>query len=270
MMERRNRGKKGKKGSVQAESHSSRIPTFHSPAPPPSGFTLIELLVALALLAILGASLAGVLRTSSDSIDQANASLENLTRLRSLDLLLGGALNDAVDITLTSAEQKMLSEDGSYDSDLGTVRFRGEPLSLGFCLERPFLSAERDGYMHWIMLDAIEDEETGLLSLWLKDISFIPEIDNPVGDDWGALGSQADEWLPVEKVRLLHEVELMGFTYWLFPEEDSFDELEEMEADELSGDYALAFPDRIELELKMPKTPVEVLQFNYNLREDIL
>ena len=266
MMERRNSGKKGKENSVQADVHSSRIPTVQSL----SGFTLIELLVALALLAILGSSLAGVLRTTSDSIDQANASMENLTRLRSLDLLLGGALNDAVDITLTSAEQKMLSEDGSYDSDLGTVRFRGELLSLGFCLERPFLSAERDGYMHWVTLDAIEDEQAGRFSLWLKDVSFIPEIDNPVGDDWGALGSQADEWLPLKKVCLLHEVEVIGFTYWLYPEEDSFDEIEEMEADELSGDYALDFPDRIELELKMPKTSVEVLQFDYNLREDIL
>lgn len=243
----------------------SNTPVLHSP-----GFTLIELLVALALLGILGSSLAGVLRNASDSVNQATASMDNMTRLRSLDFLLGGALNDAVDVELSSTEQKMLAEDGAYDSEEGTFRFRGESQSFGFCLERPFLSAERDGYLHWIVFDVIEDEESGRFSLWLKDVSFIPEIDNPVGDDWGPLGAPAEEWLPVQTVRLLDDLEDVSFSFWSLAEDDTTEEFEEMDPDEIAGEYARQLPDRIVLDLKLPNSPAETLSFDYNLREDLL
>ena len=250
---------------IQSSLHPSK-----SPSPYSFGFTLIELLVALALLAILGASLAGVLRNTSDSVNQASAALDQLARLRSLDVLLGGALNDAVNVELSSTEQQMLAEDGLYDAELGTYRFRGELLSIGFCMEHPFLSAERDGWMHWITLDAVEDETTGLFSLWLKDVSFIPGMDNPIGDDWGDSGLSAEERLPVQEVRLLQEVEGVVFTYWMAAEDDFYEEFEEMDPDEISGDYALAYPDRIDLELKGVGGSSDVLQFDYNLREDVL
>ena len=244
-------------------SHPSILPSFHS-----SAFTLIELLVALALLGILGASLAGVLRNSTDSVDQAQASLDHLTRLRSLDLVLGGALRDAVTLTLSDTEQKMLADQVSFDAAAGTIRFHGEEQSLGFCLQRPFLSAERDGYTHWISLDIRQDEKTERRSLWLRDVSFIPGVDNPVGDDWGGLDGEVAERLPVQEVCLVRDAATLSFHFWALPE-DGVSDPEEMEPDAIAGDYALDTPDYIEMEIKMPKGSAEVLTFDYSLREKL-
>jgi len=243
--------------------HSSILPSFHS-----SAFTLIELLVALALLGILGASLAGVLRNSTDSVDQAQASVDHLTRLRSLDLVLGGALRDAITLTLSDTEQKMLADQASFDKEASTIRFHGEEQSLGFCLQRPFLSTERDGYTHWISLDIRQDEKTERRSLWLRDVSFIPGIDNPVGDDWGGLDGEVDERLTVQVVCLVRDVATLSFHYWALPE-DGVSDSEEMEPDAIAGNYALDVPDYIELEIKMPKGAAEVLTFDYSLREKL-
>ncbi len=233
------------------------------------GFTLIELLVALALLGILGASLAGVLRNSMDSVDQAQSSVNHLTRLRSLDQVLGGALRDAKSMTLSSSEQKMLTEQGTFEKEAGTIRFRGDEQSLGFCLQRPFLSAERDGYMHWISLEIRQDEKTERRSLWLRDISFVSGVDNPVGEDWNGLDGEVDERLPVQEVCLVRDASVLTFRFWTLPEDDTSDP-EEMEPEDIGGDYALAVPDYIELEIKMPKGATEVLTFDYNLREKLL
>ena len=234
-----------------------------------SGFTLIELLVAIALLGILGASLAGVLRNSTDSVDQAQASVDHLTRLRSLDLVLGGALRDAVTVTLSDIEQKMLADQAAFDAAAGTNRFHGAELSLGFCLQRPFLSTERDGYTHWISLDIRQDEKTERRSLWLRDVSFISGVDNPVGDDWGGLDGTVDERLPVQEVCLVRDAATLSFHFWTLPE-DSTSDPEEMDPDYIAGDYALEVPDYIELEIKMPKGAAEVLTFDYSLREKLL
>ena len=235
-----------------------------------AGFTLIELLVTLGLLAILGSSLAGVLRNASESINTATATLDEMTRLRSLDLLFGGAIHDAVSVELSSTEQTMLTEDGDYDTELGTIRFRGEALSLGFCIERPFLSAERDGYLHWITLEVVEQEESELFSLWLKDISFLQEIDNPVGEDWGGLGMMAEECLPNQSIRLMSNLVSLNFSYWIASEDDPDDEYEEVEAEYIEGDYALEEPDRIEVDFVRADGSSEHLEFSYNLRGDIL
>lgn len=241
---------------------------FHSCARS-AGFTLIELLVALALLGILGTSLAGVLRNAMDSVAQAQASVDHLTRLRSLDAVLGGALRDAVAVTLTSNEQKMLAETDGYDKAMGTIRFRGEEFALGFCLRRPFLSAERDGWLHWILLDIRQDEETQLSSLWLQDVSFLPGIDNPVGGDWGGIDGEAVERLPVQTVCLIRDAAVLKFHFYPAPD-DELTEPEEMDPEEIEGNYASAVPDTIELEIKMPKGAADVLSFQYNLREDLL
>jgi prepilin-type N-terminal cleavage/methylation domain-containing protein len=245
-------------------SQQSSHPKIHS-----SAFTLIELLVALALLGILGASLAGVLRNSMDSVDQAQASMNHLTRLRSLDLVLGGALRDAVTLTLSADEQKMLAEQSSFDKTEGTIRFHGEERLLGFCLQRPFLSAERDGYTHWVSLEIRQDEKTEHSSLWLRDVSFISGLDNPVGDDWGGLDGEVDVRLPVQEVCLIRDAAVLAFHYWTLPEDDTSDP-EEMDPDGIAGAYALAAPDYIELDIKMLKGAQEVLRFDYNLREGLL
>lgn len=233
-----------------------------------SGFTLIELLVALALLGILGTSLAGVLRNATESVDQAQAAMNHLTRLRSLDLFLGGALRDAVTVSLSSVERRMLTDQDSYAVEDGTIRFRGEELSLGFCLQRPFLSPERDGRMHWVVLDIETNEETGLSSLWLRDAAFIPGIDNPAGADWGGLDGEVEARLPVQTVCLVRDASVLVFRYWFFPE-DGDGEPEEMDPEEIGGDYALAVPAYIELEMKMPRGQTEVLRFDYSLRETL-
>lgn len=253
----------GRRSSAKALFHYSTIPSFQS-----SGFTLIELLVALVLLGILGVSIAGVLRNSMDSVDQAQTSVDNLTRLRSLDLALGGALRDAVTRTLSTDEQKMLADQGPFDKADGTIRFHGDELSLGFCMQRPFFSAERDGYMHWIFLDIRQDEKTEHDSLWLRDVSFIPGIDNPVGPDWGGQDGEVEERLPVQEVCLVPDATVLDFHYFPAPDDD-IGELEEMDPDDIGGDYALAVPDSIQLEIKMPKGAQETLTFDYNLREKL-
>lgn len=232
------------------------------------GFTLIELLVALALLGILGASLAGVLRNAMDSVEQAQVSVNHLTRLRSLEMILGGALRDAIDLSLSADEKKMLAEMDAYETGEGAIRFRGEALALGFCLQRPFMSAERDGYMHWILLEILPDEKTEHFSLRLRDVSFIPGIDNPVGEDWGGMDGDAAARLPVQEVYLIRDATVLSFTYWNFPE-DNPEEAEEMEPEDLEGDYASAVPDFIKLEIKMPRCAAEVLTFDYNLRRNL-
>jgi prepilin-type N-terminal cleavage/methylation domain-containing protein len=244
-----------------------RYPKLPPPAPR-LGFTLIELLVALALIGILGTSLAGVLRSATETVEQAQASVNHVTRLRSLDTVLGGALRDAVPLTLLSAERRMLTEQDAYAVEEGTIRFRGEELMLGFCLQRPFLSAERDGYMHWVVLDIQTDEESGLRSLWLRDVSFLPGIDNPTGEDWGGLDGGVEERLPVQTVCLIRDASVLAFRYWHLPEE-SDGTPEEMLPEELEGDYAPAVPAYIELEIKMPSGPAEVLTWDYSLRETL-
>ena len=242
----------------------SNLPSFRSS----SGFTLIELLVALALLGILGASLAGVLRNAVDSVDQAQVSVDQLTRLRSLEMILGGAVRDAVDLSLTFDKKKMLADTDAYETEEGAIRFRGEAQALGFCLQRPFLSAERDGYMHWILLEIIADEETERFSLRLRDISFIPGIDNPAGEDWGGLEGDAVEHLPVQEIYLIRDASALAFTYWYFPE-DNPEEAEEMEPEDLAGDYAAAVPDYINLEIKLPKCAAETMTFDYSIRRNL-
>ena len=107
--------------------------------PSRAGFTLIELLVALAILGIFGAALAGVLRNTTETVSHAEAAMNQANRLRSLDLLLCGALRDAVSISLSAREMQALEETETGD-DEGSIRFRGEPQALGFCLRRPFLA----------------------------------------------------------------------------------------------------------------------------------
>ncbi|QBG48578.1 type II secretion system protein [Verrucomicrobia bacterium S94] len=233
------------------------------------GFTLMELLVALAVMGILCGSIAGVLRNASDSVDQGIASLDNLTRMRSLELVLGGALRDARALQLTQEEKSMLEEDGSYDSAEGDYRYRGEETAVGFCLERPFLGTERDGYMHWIVLEVRTDEETGYQSLWLTDVSFLQGIDNPVGEDWGDNAMFTDDaQLPTQEVELIEKAEAIIFRHWQLDEEGMTGEPEpvELEAEDIEGDYALELPDYVEMEIKLPKMERETLCFDYSIR----
>ena len=244
--------------------HYSHTPVLHSSA----GFTLLELLVALALMGILTASVAGVLANTADSIDAGTESVRQQSRLRSLDLLLGAALREAVPLELTSTETRMLSDGFSYSSDDGSIRFRGEEAALGFCMQRPFFEAERDGYMHWVLLEVRTDEESGVQSLWLKDVSFLEELDNPVGEDYGGLGLLPEECLPVREVCLIRSAQSMGFSYWLQSEEDSYDEDEEVEPDELEGDYAFTVPDYVLFDLKMPHMQADELTLDVAVLEE--
>jgi len=241
----------------------SCIPSFHSS----KGFTLLELLVALTLMGILTASVAGVLANTADSVDAGNDTVRQLSRLRSLDLLLGAALREAVPVELTSSETQMLRNDFSYSSDGGTIRFRGEENALGFCMQRPFLEAERDGYMHWVLLEIRTDEESGVPSLWLKDVPFLEELDNPVGEDYGGNGLLPEECLPIREVCLIRSAQSMGFSYWLQGDEDSYDEDEEMEPDELEGDYADSLPDYVLFDLKVPHMQAEQLTLDVAVLE---
>lgn len=234
-----------------------------------AAFTLMELLVALAVMGILCASIAGVLRNATDSVDQGTQALDNLTRMRSLELVLGGALRDARAMELSPEEKRMLEEDGSYDAAEGDYRYRGEEAALGFCLDRPFLDTERDGYMHWIILDVRTNEETQIQSLWLTDVSYLNGIDNPVGDDWGDNAMFTSEaTLPTKEVQLIDEAEAIIFRHWQLDEEGMTGEPEpvELELEEVEGDYALELPDYVEMEIKLPKMNMETLYFDYSIR----
>lgn len=234
-----------------------------------SGFTLMELLVALAVMGILCGSIAGVLRNATESVEHGRKSLDNLTRMRSLELVVGGALRDARALQLSRQEKRMLEEDGEYDSAEGDFRYRGEASAVGFCLDRPLLSAERDGYMHWIVLDVRTDEETEYQSLWMTDVSYLNGIDNPVGDDWGDNAIFASEVeLPTQEVQLIEQAETILFRHWQLDQETMTGEPEpvELEPEEIEGDYALELPDFVEMEIKLPKMDAEILYFDYSIR----
>lgn len=141
-----------------------------------SGFTLVELLVALALLGILGGSISGVLHNASSSVEQGTAAMDQLTRLRALETILGGALRDARVMTVSAKERSWLADEPTYDAADGRYRFRGEELALGFVLDRPFLEAERDGYLHWISIEVRIDEDTAQSSLWMTDTAYLEGI----------------------------------------------------------------------------------------------
>ena len=233
------------------------------------GFTLMELLVALAVVGILCSSIAGVLGNAIDSMEQATKAIDNLTRMRSLDLVLGGAMRDARAMELSQEEKRMLEEDGAYDSAEGSYRFRGEPTAVGFCLDRPFLGTEPDGYMHWIVLDVRTDEETESQSLWLTDVSYLNGVDNPVGEDWGDKALFASEVeLPTQEVRLIEQAETIVFRHWQLDQEAMTGEPEpiELEPEEIEGDYALELPDYVEMEIKLPRMNTETLYFDYSIR----
>ncbi len=229
----------------------------------------MELLVALAVMGVLCGSIAGVLRNATDSVEQGTRALDNLTRMRSLERVLGGALRDARALQLSQQEKRMLEEDGAYDSAEGDFRYRGEAAALGFCLDRPFLGAERDGYMHWILLEVRIDDETELQSLWLTDVSYLSGVDNPVGEDWGDNALFASEReLPTQEVQLIEQADTIVFRHWQLDETDMTGEPApiELEPEEVEGDYALELPDFIELELKLPKMDAETLYFDYSIR----
>jgi hypothetical protein len=224
--------------------------------------------VALTLMGILGASIAGVLQNSTESIEQGTRAMDNLTRFRSLEVVLGTALRDAQDREVSTTERRMMTSDGSYDPADGKYRFRGEEQALAFCLQRPFLGTEYDGYMHWVTLEIREDDETERFSLWLRDVSYLREIDNPVGDDWGESNMPAEEWLPTRELCLLKDADLLIFRYWELDTGEVSGEPEpmEMESEEIEGDYARTLPDFVELEVSMPKKEPESLYFDYCIR----
>lgn len=232
-----------------------------------AGFTLLEFFVALALLGILGGSIAGVLKNSTDAVEQGTSSMEQLTRLRSLETILGGGLRDARVLTLSSRERSWLADDISYDAADGRYRFRGEEQALGFSMDRPFLEAERDGYMHWIVLEVRVDEETGANSLWMQDTAFLPGIDNPVGSDWSEAGFD-ETWKPLTEVMLLEKVGDLYFRYWELEQNGPTGnpELEEMEFDDIDTDYATRLPDVVELVMTVPNIGTESLFFDYAIR----
>jgi prepilin-type N-terminal cleavage/methylation domain-containing protein len=232
-----------------------------------TGFTLLELLVALALLGILGGSIAGVLRNSTDSVEQGTTAMDQLTRLRSLETLLGGALRDAVIPTVSTRERSWLADDPSYDAADGRYRFRGEELTLGFAMDRPFLQAERDGYAHWITIEVRIDDESAEHSLWMTDTSYLPGIDNPVGADWSEAGL-ADDWKPLKEVMLLGNTREIYFRYWELEQSSMTDEpeAEEMEFDDIDTDYAVRLPDLIEMVMTVPNLGTESLMFDYSIR----
>ena len=232
-----------------------------------SGFSLLELLVALALLGILGGSIAGVLKNSADSVEQGVAAMDQLTRLRSLETILGGALRDARVLTLSNQERSWLADDVSYDAADGRYRFRGEELTLGFAMDRPFLEAERDGYAHWIIIEVRVDEETSKNSLWMTDTAYLPGIDNPVGGDWS--DADLDEnWKPVKEALLLADTREIYFRYWELEQTGMTDEpeREEMEFDDIDTDYAVRLPDLIEMVMSVPNLETESLMFDYSIR----
>ncbi|MFA5689172.1 MAG: type II secretion system protein [Kiritimatiellales bacterium] len=234
------------------------------------GFTLVELLVALTVFGILAAALTGIVRNAMDSVVQAQKSVADTMRLRALESMLGDALRAAESVTLSMQEQRLLSETNEYDVEEGTIRFRGEMQSLGFCLPRPFLKPERDGYLHWITLNISQNETSELFELKLRDVSFLCEVDNPVGDDcdWKGISGTVDERLPVLEADLIRTATALNFSYWIYNEESG--EPVEMEPDEIAGNYALAVPDFIELKIQLPNGAPEIFRFNYAVKGKIL
>jgi len=228
------------------------------------GFTLIELLVALTIFGILAAAMTGVVRNAMDSVEQSQKSIADTSRLRALETLLGDALREAVSVTLSTNEQRWLTEQNDFNAEEGTLRFRGDAQSIGFCLPRPFLAPERDGYMHWITLEILPDEESKLFSLQLRDVAFLNGIDNPAGDDWHGITGEVDARLPVTETILIREMPAMSFRYWIYDLEES-DEPVEMEPEETAGDYALTEPEFIELEIAG-----EIWRFDYCVKERML
>lgn len=228
---------------------------------------MLELLVALALLGILGGSIAGVLHNASSSVAQGTSAMDQLTRLRSLETVLGGALRDARIFTLSNLERSLLADDVSYDAADGRFRFRGEELALGFPMDRPFLDAERDGYMHWIVIEIRLDEETEKNSLWMTDTSYLSGIDNPVGADWSDAGF-TDDWKPMKEVMLLDDMRDIFFRYWELEQNrmTGEPEPEEMEFDDIDTDYAVRLPDMIEMVMTVPNLGTESLMFDFSIR----
>jgi hypothetical protein len=208
-----------------------------------------------------------VLKNSADSVEQGTAAMEQLTRLRSLETLLGGALRDARVLTLSNQERSWLADDFSYDAANGRYRFRGEELSLGFAMDRPFLEAVRDGYMHWITIEVRIDGETSANSLWMTDTSYLPGIDNPVGPDWSEAGFSED-WKPKKEVMLLGNTREIYFRYWELQQSGGTDEPEpeEMEFDDIETDYAVRLPDTIEMVMAVPNLGTESLLFDFSIR----
>ena len=234
-----------------------------------SGFTLVELLTALVVFGILATAMTGVVRGAIDSVEQARSSVANTVRLRALESLLGDALRGAESVDLSSQERRMLTEQNSWSDDDGTFRFRGDAQFLGFCLPRPFLRPERDGWLHWITLEIMQDEETELFSLRLRDVAFLRDLDNPDGDDWSGMDGDVSARLPVQETVLIRNAPVLNFRYWVFDSESSGDPLE-METEEISGSYAFSEPEFIELEIQPPRGAVETLRFDYSMKGKLL
>jgi len=251
--------------AVQLFTPSASLPV----ASRKKAFTLIELLVALTLLGILGGSIAGVLRNATESVNHGNETLENITRLRSLEVVLGTALRDLLPVEVSSEERRMMAQDGRYDPADGRYRFCGEEQRLSFCLSHPFLSLDRDGYTHWVTLEILYDEDTGRSSLWLTDEAFLQGVDNPVGEDWGELSTMAEQWLPTTELCLLKDADNLIFRYWRMEQSGYTDEPEpeEVEAEDIDGDYARYLPDYVELEITMPRMETESLYMDVSIRK---
>ncbi|MFC1468122.1 type II secretion system protein J [Verrucomicrobiota bacterium] len=239
--------------------------------PKRDAFSLIELLVALTLFGILAASMAGILRNTSESVEQGGAELDNLARMRSLDLLLGSALRDADAKQLSQRERRLLSSmDNEYDPAYGKYRFRGEEGALGFCMPRPFTGGERDGYMHWVTLEVREEEDESGVSLWLRDVSFLREIDNPAGERWEGSDLSNDYALPTQEICLIKEAPHIGFRFLELEKDGMAGEPEptEMEPEDIEGDYARILPNYIEMDVRLPNLKTETLTFEWNAKQN--
>jgi len=169
--------------------------------------------------------------------------------------------------TVSIRERSWLADDVAYDAADGRYRFRGEPLALGFVMDRPFLKAERDGYSHWIRIDVRTDDETDEQSLWMTDTSYLPGIDNPVGADWSE-AAFPDDWKPQKEVMLLGNTREIFFRYWELQQSGGTDEpeAEEMEFDDIDTDYAVRLPDLVEMVMTVPNLGTESLLFDYSIR----
>lgn len=240
--------------------------------PKRAAFSLIELLVALTLFGILAASMAGVLRNTSQSVEQGGAELDNLARLRSLHLLLGSALREADATEIGQRERSLLSMvDDDYDPAYGTYRFRGEETALGFCMPRPFAGGERDGYLHWITLEVRGNEADESVSLWLTDVSFLREVDNPAGESWEGTDISSDYSLPTQEFCLIDDAVHIGFRFMEMEDQvTGEDEAIEMDEEDIEGNYASELPEYIEMDIRLPKLKTETLTFEWHVAGDLL